>query len=50
MKEDKSYKRYKQYRANRYQYDVDQIAFPIGVIIALALFFSIGKSSYVLLL
>ena len=43
MKEDKSYKRYKQYRANRYQYDVDQIAFPIGVIIALALFFQYWK-------
>ena len=30
---DKSYKRYKQYRANRYQYEVDQIAFPMGIIL-----------------
>ena len=40
---DKSYKRYRQYRANRYQYEFDQIAFPVGVIIALALFFQYWK-------
>ena len=33
----KSYKRYKQYRTNRYQYDVDQTVFPVGMIIIGAL-------------
>ena len=37
MRNDKSYKRYRQYRANRYQYEVDQIAFPIGLILISAL-------------
>ena len=34
---DKSYKKYRQYRANRHQYEVDQIVFPVGMIIILSL-------------
>ena len=34
---DRSYERYKQYRRNRYQYEVEQVAFPVGVIILGAL-------------
>ena len=40
---DKSYKRYKQYRANRYQYEVDQIVFPVGVILIGALLIQYWK-------
>jgi len=40
---DKSYKRYRQYRANRYQYEVDQIAVPIGIIIVGALLIQYWK-------
>ena len=38
-----SYKKYKQYRANRYQYEVDQIAFPAGIIIIGALLLQYWK-------
>ena len=40
---DKSYKRYRKYRANRYQYEVDQIAFPAGIIVIGALLFRYWK-------
>lgn len=40
---DKSYKRYRKHRANRYQYEVDQIAFPIGIITMMALLFQYWK-------
>ena len=40
---DKSYKRYKQYRANRYQYEVDQIAFPVGIVLIGALLIQYWK-------
>ena len=40
---DKSYKRYREYRANRYKYEVDQIAFPLGLIIIGALLFEYWK-------
>ena len=39
----KSYKRYKQYRTNRHQYDVEQIAFPVGMIIIGALLIQYWK-------
>ena len=41
---DKSYKRYKQYRANRYQYEVDQIVFPVGIIVIGALLIQYWKA------
>lgn len=34
----KSYKRYRQYRATRQQYKMDQIAFPIVVMLIIAFF------------
>lgn len=37
--DEESYKRYKQYRRNRYRYEQEQITFPITVIIALMIFF-----------
>ena len=40
---DKSYKRYRKYRVNRYQYEVDQIAFPVGIIVISALLFQHWK-------
>lgn len=37
-RDEHSYKRYKQYRRNKYRYEQEQITFPIAVILALALF------------
>ena len=37
--DEKSYKRYKQYRNNRYRYQQEQVIFPIAVIIAMIIFF-----------
>ena len=39
----KSYKRYREYQSNRYQYGVDQIAFPLGLIVIGALLFEYWK-------
>ena len=39
LDDEESYKRYKQYRRNRYRYEQEQITFPITVIIALMIFF-----------
>jgi hypothetical protein len=44
MSDDKSYKRYRKYRENRYQYEMDQIAIPVGAIILLTLFFQYWKA------
>ena len=44
MKDDKSYKRYRQYRANRHQYEVDQIAVPVGIIVIGALLIQYWKA------
>ena len=43
MRQDKSYERYRQYRENQYRYKVDQIVFPVGVIIILALLIQYWK-------
>ena len=37
-RDERSYKRYKQYRRNKYRYEQEQITFPIAVILGLALF------------
>ena len=37
-RDERSYKRYKQYRRNKYRYEQEQIMFPIAVILGLALF------------
>ena len=37
-RDERSYKRYKQYRSNKYRYEQEQITFPIAVILGLALF------------
>ena len=37
-RDEHSYKRYKQYRRNKYRYEQEQITFPIAVILGLALF------------
>ena len=39
LDDEESYRRYKQYRRNRYRYEQEQITFPITVIIALMIFF-----------
>lgn len=44
MKDDKSYKRYRQYRANRHQCEVGQIALPVGVIVIGALLIQYWKA------
>ena len=41
--DDESYKRYKQYRINKYRYEQEQIVFPIAVIIGLAIIIRIWK-------
>ena len=40
---DKSYKRYKEYRANRYRYEHEQVAIPVGIIIIGALLMQYWK-------
>ena len=37
-RDERSYKRYKQYRRNKHRYEQEQITFPIAVILGLALF------------
>ena len=39
LDDEESYRRYKQYRNNRYRYQQEQITFPITVIIAMMIFF-----------
>lgn len=41
--DDKSYKRYKQYRLNKYRYEQEQITFPIAVILILATIIGLWK-------
>ena len=36
--DDRSYKRYKQYRLNKYRYEQEQIIFPLAIILGLAFF------------
>ena len=45
--DDRSYKRYKQYRRNKYRYEQEQIMLPIAVIIGLAII--IGLWKYILI-
>ena len=45
--DDRSYERYKQYRLNKYRYKQEQIIFPIGIIIGLAIL--IGLWKYILI-
>lgn len=39
---DKSYKRYRQYKANQHQYKMDQIAFPIFMMLVIGIFTKYG--------
>ena len=39
MRNDRSYKRYKKYRENRYRYEQEQITFPLALLIGFAMLY-----------
>ncbi len=48
--EDNSYKRYRQYRRNKYRYELDQMLFPVATIIIGAIAISIWKQLLITLI